>query len=148
MRLDEYRKKILEVPAIHALQPDLKSRIAMILLWITHEADVSAGEIIYSQGAHDENTGCILVTGAVKVTVEEETLKECSSPEILGEMKQFTQSDERTATVTATKDASILTFYWHDLVVLSDTVFSGDDQLAIRDVITKLAGRRLMEQQD
>jgi len=148
MRLDEYRKKILDVPAIHELPPDLKSRIAMILLWIAHEANVPAGEVIYSQGAHDEDTGCILVSGAVKVSIKGEALKECSSPEILGEMKQFTYDDERTATVTATKDASILTFYWHDLVVLSDTVFSGEDQLAIRDVITKIAGRRLMEQQD
>ena len=84
----------------------------------------------------------------IQISVEGETLKECAAPEILGEMKQFTVENERTATVRATADASILTFYWHDLVVLSETVFSGEDQLAIQDVITKLAGRRMMEHRE
>jgi len=148
MRLDEYRKQILDVPSIHSLAPDLKSRVAMILLWITHEADIPKGEIIYSQGAEDEDTGCVLVSGSVQISVEGETLKECRAPEILGEMKQFTKVNQRTATVKASEDCSILTFYWHDLIMLSDTVFSGEDQLAIHDVITKVAGRRLMEQRD
>lgn len=145
MRLDKYRKQILDVPSIHALPPELKSRVAMILLWIAHEAEVPSGEVIYSQGAEDEDTGCVLVSGSVQISVEGETLKECAAPEILGEMKQFTEVNQRTATVRATEDASILTFYWHDLVLLSETIFSNEDQLSIRDVITKLAGRRLME---
>ena len=83
MRLDEYRKQILDVPAIHALPPELKSRVAMILLWIAHEAEVVKDEVIYSQGAEDEDTGCVLVAGAVQISKAGETIKECAAPEIL-----------------------------------------------------------------
>ncbi len=145
MRLDEYRKQILDVPSIHALPPELKSRIAMILLWIGHEAEVPSGSVIYSQGAEDEDTGCVLVSGSVQVSVRGETIKVCDAPEILGEMKQFTEAEQRTATVRASTDACILTFYWRDLVMLNDTVFSSEDQVAIREVITKVAGFRLKE---
>ncbi len=145
MRLDEYRKKILDVPSIHALPPSLKSRMAMILLWIGHEAEVPAGGEIYSQGAQDEDTGSILVSGSVQISVKGETIRECAAPELLGEMKQFTEANKRTATVRAVDDATILTFYWQDLVMLNDTVFSGQDQVAIRDVITEVAGFRLKE---
>lgn len=145
MRLEEYRKQILAVPSIHALTPDLKSRIAMILLWIAYEADVPAGEIIYSRGADDEDTGCVLVSGSVQISVKGETVKECAAPEILGEMKQFTHANKRTATVRAKDNASILSFYWRDLIALTESVFSGEDQGAIHNVITNLAGSRASE---
>lgn len=145
MRLDDYRKRILDVRSIHELPPEVKSRVAMILLWISHEADVPAGETIYSQGAQDEDTGCILLSGSVTIAVEGETIKECSAPEILGEMKQFTQENERTATVRANEPATILNFYWQDLVALSDAAFSGKDHVAINEVITSLAGSRIKE---
>jgi hypothetical protein len=145
MRLDNYRKQILEVPAIRELPPELKSRVSMILLWIAHEADVAAGEEIYSQGAQDEDTGCVLVSGTVEISWEDKPPKKVAGPEILGEMKQFTRDRQRTATVRAADDVSILTFYWHDLVALSQEVTGSDEQLTIRDVITRLAGERLLE---
>jgi CRP-like cAMP-binding protein len=145
MRLDDYRKRILDVPSIHDLPPELKSRVAMVLLWISHEEDVAAGETIYSQGAQDEDTGCVLLRGSVTITVEGDNLKQCTAPEILGEMKQFTQENERTATVRADEDATILNFYWQDLVAMSDAAFSGTDHVAINEVITTLAGRRMKE---
>ena len=117
----------------------------MILLWIAHEADVPAGEIIYSRGAQDEDTGCVLVSGSVQVSVKGETVKECAAPEILGEMKQFSEANKRTATVRAIDNASILSFYWRDLIALSESVFSGDDKSAIHEVITRLAGNRASE---
>jgi CRP-like cAMP-binding protein len=145
LRLDNYRKQILEVPAIRDLPPELKSRVSMILLWIAHEADVAAGEDIYSQGAQDEDTGCVLVSGTVEISWADKPPKTVAAPEILGEMKQFTRDRERTATVRAIEDVSILTFYWHDLIALSQEVIGSDQQPTIRDVITQLAGERLLE---
>lgn len=146
MNLDGYRKRVLEIPMVQALSPDLKSRLGMILLWIAHEVEVPAGEVVYAQGADDENTGCVLLDGAVEISIEGQPVKTCSAPEIFGEMKQFTNDQQRTATVRVVSDATMLRFYWNDLVRLTQTIFSGDERLAILDVVAELAGRRLLEQ--
>jgi len=147
MNLDEYRKSILEIPVIKELSPEIRSGMAMIILWIAHESDMFAGEVVYSQGTDDEDTGCVLLNGKVAISKEEKDVMTCDAPDILGEMKQFTKGKQRTATVKVMTNSTVLMFYWQDFVIMAERIFDKKEQRTVREVISKLAGHRFLEQE-
>ncbi len=145
MELVDLRTRLLQVPFIKGLPRELRDRCAMGLLWVGMPRSVQAGEKLFEQGAHDENLGCVLLTGQVDVTRDGELLEKLHAPELLGEILQFTSDKIRTATVKAAAPCSILAFDWSKFGAESVKFYNESEQALFKHLLTQCAWQRCAE---
>jgi CRP-like cAMP-binding protein len=117
----------------------------MGLLWIGIPRTIQVGEKLFEEGAHDENFGCVLLTGQVDVTRNEELLEKLHAPELLGEILQFTNDRARTATVKAATPCSILAFDWCKFGSESVKFYDESEQALFKHLLTQCAWQRCAE---
>ncbi len=143
--LKGYAAKITDVPVFNAMNTGLRARLAEILSSISEPRVLKKNEILYAKGAEDENTGAVLVDGALNISNDEGTLLTVTAPDMLGEMLQFDTYGQRTATVTAAGPATVLEFKWHDFVArVRDTPsISQDDQKLLKNALESYASKRM-----
>jgi len=139
-----YKDKIESVPLIASLPPPVRKHLADILSDIGSVRVLKKGEQLYAEGAADDNTGAIVIDGALTVAFGTHTPVFVQAPELVGEMQQFNKYGTRTATVCAKDPTTVLEFAWHDFVArVQDRPEIGHaDQLLIRTAFTKFAGDR------
>lgn len=142
-----YKEKIETVPLIAAFQPALRKQLADILSDIGKVRVLKKGELLYAEGAVDDNTGAIVIDGALTVAFGTKTPVFVQAPELVGEMQQFNKYGTRTATVCAKDPTTVLEFAWHDFVArVQDRPGIGHaDHAVIRDAFKKFAGERFNE---
>lgn len=147
MAVDQYRDRIFEIPMLQVLPSALRRWLCDILVGISSERTAEAGDVVYEKGSEDENTGAILIEGAVEVRGDPSHTFQVTAPNIIGEMQQLDEYGQRTATVTVTEKAVLLEFSWGDFVrTLSErAVISQRDRAKIKEVFTACAGDRLKE---
>lgn len=145
MDLSKYREDVLAMPFMTQLPPEIQERVADVFFQVVRPMTVKCDELLYSQGAEDEDTGCLLIEGRVEIIKEGSEPVHCQAPTVLGEMKQFNPNTQRTATVKVIRDAVVLSFYWHDFVVAAREVFSDEEQAALKKAITDLANLRFLD---
>lgn len=110
----EYEDIVPSIPMLQRLSEATRHSVASLMLQASKAYELSPGEVLYERGQEDENTGALLVRGTVRVKRRGGAPIYVQSPEILGEIRQFTQSGERTATVEAENDVTVLEFNWND----------------------------------
>ncbi len=142
-----YKEKIENVPLLANFQPALRKQLSDILCDIAKVRVLKKGEQLYAEGAIDDNTGAIIVDGALTVAFGTNKPVFVQAPELVGEMQQFNKYGTRTATVCAKDPTTVLEFAWHDFVArVQDRPEIGHaDQLLIRTAFTKFAGDRFKE---
>ena len=147
MAVDPFRDRIFEIPMLQVLPADLRRRLCDILVDISSERTVEAGGVVYEKGSEDENTGAVLVEGALEVRGDPDHNFQVSAPDIVGEMQQLNVYGQRTATVSVTKKAVLLEFSWSEFVrTLSErAAITQRDRAKIKEVFTRCAGDRLKE---
>ena len=147
MAVDQFRGRIFEVPMLQVLPPDLRRRLCDILVDISSERTVEAGDVVYDKGSEDENTGAVLVEGALAVRGDPDHNFQVSAPDIVGEMQQLNEYGQRTATVSVTKKAVLLEFSWSEFVrTLSErAAITQRDRAKVKEVFMECAGERLKE---
>jgi CRP-like cAMP-binding protein len=140
-----YAAKVAGIPAFAKLNTGLKGRLAEIVTSISRPRVLTPGEILYEQGAEDESTGAVLVEGALTVTAEGGPSLTVSAPDLMGEMQQFDQYGQRTATVKAPGAATVLEFSWHEFVsrVRETPSIGKEDQSALKSALEAYATKRL-----
>ena len=145
MEFSVFREKISSVPLTQSMPPKLRTRFAMIFWWIANFQEASKGERIYIEGAKDEETGCLLISGKVSIQKEGEETEVVTAPDILGEIQQFTRSRERTATVEAVEHCQLLTFTWWDLATQCVALFELDERTVLQEILEQYALGRCAE---
>lgn len=147
MAVDHYRNVVVKIPALQNLGAPLRDRVSEILVDIATERTFEAGDVLYEKDSEDENTGAILLDGILEVTRNSGDKIEVPAPDLMGEMKQFTDYGKRTATVTAKTRALTLVFFWHNFVktLQNNPTISQIERTAIKEAFTGIAGIRLKE---
>jgi len=145
MQLSDLRARILELPELNRLPGEMRERMAMAFLWSGHIRHLTKAEILFQEGKHDENTGCLLVEGNLEVRKHDGSVHVVEAPELLGEVLQFTKNRRRTATVEAAGAASVLFFRWSELGACAVQVFDRGERLIIKKLIKDLAKERTAE---
>jgi hypothetical protein len=125
------------------LQQETRERVSEILLKIAKPVVAVKGKLIYAEGAEDPGTGALLVEGSLELRVGTREPFRLEAPDLLGEMQQFDQYGQRTATVTAAEDSVVLKFAWEDFVGVCFSVLSKEQQTEVKDVLAKHAADRL-----
>lgn len=138
-------QKVLEIPMIQALPEDLREVVSKLLLDSSRETVLAPEEVLYTKGTEDANTGALLVKGSIEVDKGGESRIVVQAPDLLGEMQQYNPTGRRSATVRATEESLVLEFSWHDFVVLAMDTLSKEEQIALRETISKHVGSRLKE---
>jgi len=140
-----YAAKVVGIPAFASLNTALRGRLAEILTMISQPRVLNAGDVLYQQGAEDESTGAILVEGILSVTADGGPAISVAAPDLLGEMQQFDQYGQRTATVTAEGPVTVLEFSWHEFVsrIRETPTITKEDQAAVKSALEAYANMRL-----
>lgn len=143
--LKGYAAKISDVPVFNAMNVGLRGRLAEIIGSISEPRVLKQGDVLYKKGAEDDNTGVVLVDGSLSVGGDEGASVTVTAPDLLGEMLQFDQFGQRTATVTAAGPATVLEFSWHDFIarVRNTPAITKDDQDSLKNALSSYASRRM-----
>lgn len=141
-----YIQRMIAMPVIQACPEIIRNTLVSMLLDVSELHSISEGEVLYVKGHQDENSGAILIEGTVNVDLGKGTLKECTAPELLGEMMQFSEDGIRTSNVSAADDSLLLSFNWHDFVERISETFGAEEQRAIRNAVKQYADVRAFEQ--
>ncbi len=109
----EYEDIVPEIAMLQRLTEGSRRAVSKLLLQIS-KAYVSPGEVLYERGQEDENTGALLVRGTMRIRRRGGDPIFVEAPEILGEIRHLLKSGERSATVEAENDVTVLEFSWPD----------------------------------
>lgn len=120
----------------------MRDRFIDMLLSVSEEDGVVAGQILFTIGETNVDQGCLILEGAVKVTLADHVVKYMEAPDLLGEVQLFMPQAKRTATVEVVFGGPILRFKWHDLGSLAKHEFSGDELEEFRDIVKHSATLR------
>ena len=150
MAVDRFRDRISEIPVFQMLPSDLRLRLSDILVGVSSERNLEVGGVVYEKGTEDENTGAILIEGALEVRGEPGQTFQVSAPNIVGEMQQLNEFGQRTATVSVTEEAVLLDFSWHDFVraLKEHAVITESERAQVKEAFKAYAGDRLKELTD
>lgn len=147
MAVDQFRDRVSEIPMLQTLASNVRGRVSDILVDISSERTLEVGGIVYEKGSEDENTGAILIEGALEVRGDPDHTFQVSAPDIVGEMQQLNEFGQRTAKVSVTEKAVLLEFFWHDFVraLKEHAVITQDERAKIKEAFRACAGDRLKE---
>lgn len=144
------REKISVVPMFQTLELPLRQELSDILIEVSTERVMESGDVLYERDDEEGNTGAILVEGLLEIRGDDDHLLEVSAPDLVGEIQQFNEFGQRTATVTAKTEAVVLEFPWHEFVLRLNerATISDTDRTEVKKVLATFAGERLKELTD
>ncbi len=139
MKRSEIHKKLMQLQIMQSFEPELRNQLAALIQVVSEPRKVPQGGIWIRQGEHEPNKGYILLEGEVAITKPDAPEIVCQAPELLGEAQQFTPGHVRTASVTATKDSTVLRFSWEDFWEKAAELLEKEDREHIRESLKNLA---------
>lgn len=110
----EYEATVPEIRMLQRLTPGTRAAVSQLMLQISKAYELSPGEALYERGQEGENTGALLVRGTMRIRSRGGEPIFVEAPEILGEIRHLLKAGERTATVEAENDVTVLEFGWPD----------------------------------
>lgn len=145
MSLKRYEDLVSRVTMLQVLAESTRKIVCEVLLSMAAERDLEEGDILFAEGDEDVHTGVILVEGSMTVGRDSDAPITVQAPEIMGEMHQFDDFGQRTATVIAEEDSKILEFAWSEFVEVCMQELDPDAQNELRGMLESHASRRLKE---
>jgi hypothetical protein len=145
--MSELTTQIEQIPAWRRMSQPMRFISAQILEFIGTEQIISDGETLFSEGDDHDISGAVILEGLASISAHNQNIKIVSSPDILGEMQQLSDTSQRSATVTASGNIRIIRFRWHEFIKqIQDRDDLNDAQkLEIKRAIASVAGERLDE---
>ena len=113
-RLDtnEAREIVSTLPIISTLRPTPAELAIEVLMNISSLEDIPSGTTLFTKGDDSIADGIVLLKGEVSVIKDDFPEIVAAAPELLGEMGRLNPTAQRTATVAALTDLTILRFTW------------------------------------
>lgn len=114
MTPEECRQKILDIPFMNQLDEPLRTQVATVLLGISETRRVPKSSLLIAKGDEHSDRGYALLEGEVEIQKRGSGEITCYAPELMGEMKMFNPTRQRTATVQAKTELFVLAFNWSE----------------------------------
>lgn len=133
-------QKLLGLPLLRYVpnMPEATGQcIARLFLAVGQPATLSKGDILLRQGGLGGDVGFILLEGSVEVEKEGEKAVAVCSPALLGEMHQLNPRAQRTATVRAKGDATVLQFSWQEFYTRAKDTLAPEERLMLAESIER-----------
>ena len=107
-------ERIMALTAFVSLGPALTKRVAEVFIDVSRKEKALAGRVLMSVGDSAVQDGIVLLSGEISVIKQGSPEIIAEAPELIGEMAQISPTRQRTATVTAHTDITLLHFTWRD----------------------------------
>ena len=112
MDTNQARDVVSTLPILSTLRPTPAELVVDVLMNISALEDISRDTTLFTKGDESIADGIILLKGEVSVHKDGFPEIVAAAPELLGEMGRLNPTAQRTATVTARTDLSVLRFTW------------------------------------
>jgi CRP-like cAMP-binding protein len=112
METEEIQSFLCGLPFMLELPESLKQRVGLIFADISDTESIEAGTELFHEGDTQSEDGYIVLSGSVRVEKSYAKSSTAFAPVLLGEVKRFNPSSQRTATVSAREDLDVLHFDW------------------------------------
>ncbi len=112
MDTKEAREIVSTLPILSTLRPTPAELLVEVLMNISSLEDIPPRTTLFTKGDESIADGIILLKGEVSVIKDGFPEIVAAAPELLGEMGRLNPTAQRTATVTALTDLTILRFTW------------------------------------
>lgn len=109
---NEAREVVLTLPILSTLRPTPAEQVVELLMNISTLEDIPHDTTLFTKGDESIADGIILLKGEVSVLKDGFPEIVAAAPELLGEMGRLNPTGQRTATVIAMTDLSVLRFTW------------------------------------
>lgn len=142
---EEYLNAFNEIPLLQNLPEELRDKVRDILVGISDLFTLHDGEVRYVKGESEDNLGSVLVQGKVSVDMEGDASKQCTAPELFGEMIQFSNEEECAGNVTASGPCVLFRFSWNDFAAAASVRLSKEDREILRGALKESVDERIGE---
>lgn len=145
--MSELTTQIEQIPAWQRMSQPMRFITAQILEFIGTEQVVQDGKTLFAEGDDKDISGAVILEGLASISAHNQNIRIVSSPDILGEMQQLSDTSQRTATVTASGNIRIIRFSWNEFVrqIQARDDLDEAQKLEIKRAIASIAGERLNE---
>lgn len=142
MESEGIRATLLTLSALDHLSPELRAKVAQLLLDLGKCLSLAEGDVLIHEGDVGGGSGYVLLAGNMRVEHERDTAVRLTPPALLGEMHQFNPRALRTATVTADTPCEVLKFSWFDFQFRATSQLTHDEQDALMETMEQLVWQR------
>ena len=112
MDTNQAREIVSTLSILPTLRPTPAEQVVDVFMNVSTLENMPPDTILFTKGDESIADGIILLEGEVSVMKEDFPEIVAAAPELLGEMGRLNPTAQRTATVTALTDLSILRFTW------------------------------------
>ncbi len=144
MSLEQTELVLAGLPFMADLPKGLAQRFTEILIEVAEHATLADGTQLFAEGEHEPDLGYVLLSGEVQVEKSYASDSIASAPALLGEIKQFNPTSERTATVRALGDLDVLQFRWDELNAAIHASLKGPEQKTLRRALLDYAWKHVL----
>lgn len=148
MRLEDIREALRGLPLAKVLPREMRDRVMMAFLATGEAKRCQPGATLFKEGDASGDFGFVLLTGTVAIEKDGNAAVFCDAPEILGEMQQFNPLHQRTATVRAGDDTTVLAFSWTQFFNSVSGIMSPEEVDRLREELGGLAWRHFVGTDD
>ena len=106
--------QIMAIAAFASMDATLAQKVAEAFIACSRKERATPGRTLMSVGDSAVQDGIILLSGEISIAKEGSPEIIAIAPELMGEMAQINPARQRTATVTAHTDITLLHFTWRD----------------------------------
>lgn len=146
MDSEDIRGTLLTLGVLDHLSPDLRGKVAQLLMDAGKPVSLEPGEVLIREGDVGGGAGYVLLSGSMRVEHERDTAVRISAPALLGEMHQFNPRALRTATVTADTPCALLKFAWFDFQYRATSELTHIEQDALMETMEQLVWQRFHQE--
>jgi len=116
-----------------------------VLVDVSKARSVPDGARLFELGDAAGDRGYVLLEGTVEIRKPDAPVLEAEAPDLLGEIKQISPQQARTATVTAKGELKVLKFSWQELFQAAEVVLSPTEMDQLKKGIEKVAWSHVTE---
>ena len=113
---DQVRARVSALPIHDTLRPTPAEDVIDVLMKISTQENLPSGTVLFAKGDPSIDDGVILLEGEVSVMKVGFPEIIAAAPELLGEMGRLNPTGQRTATVTAVTELTLLRFKWTEFM--------------------------------
>jgi CRP-like cAMP-binding protein len=121
------------------LNAKLRAKVAELLVENGLPQTVPPNTVLFQAGDNSDDQGIVLIQGELSVEKEGNPGITAYAPDLLGEMAQLNPTRQRTATVTALTELSVLRFKWPAFTAAAQQTLTEDEVNAFTDALQQSA---------
>ncbi len=144
MSPEQTQQLLADLPFMDDVPKGVAQRFAEILFDAAERTTVLDGTQLFTEGEHEPDLGYVLLSGEVRVQKSYASDSMTTAPALLGEIKQFNPTSERTATVRASGDLDVLQFRWDQINAAISAALKGPEQKLLRKALLDYAWRHVL----